>query len=113
MGWSSFLGWLLDVDDKDAPSSYAVEIADSGLLSREEGERLREAERAARRPAGRPKRRWRWPSKHRVNGAAGAGRAPGWGEHQGGAKGGRRGSGTVGRDHDRLRGRPACRPWTS
>merc|ERR1711924_576137 len=29
----------LDVDDKDAPSSYAVEIADSGLLSSEEGEK--------------------------------------------------------------------------
>ena len=39
----------LDVDDKDAPSSYAVEIADSGLLSREEGEKAlaEEAERAA------------------------------------------------------------------
>jgi hypothetical protein len=39
----------LDVDDKDAPSSYAVEIADSGLLSREEGEKAlaAEAERAA------------------------------------------------------------------
>ena len=30
----------LDADDKDAPSSYAVEIADSGPLSREEGRRL-------------------------------------------------------------------------
>jgi peptidyl-prolyl cis-trans isomerase B (cyclophilin B) len=39
----------LDVDDKDAPSSYAVEIADCGLLSREEGEKAlsEEAERAA------------------------------------------------------------------
>ena len=51
----------LDVDDKDAPSSYAVEIADSGLLSREEGEKAlaEEAERAAeasRSVLGRPKR---------------------------------------------------------
>ena len=39
----------LDVDDKDAPSQYAVEIADSGLLSREAGEKAlaEEAERAA------------------------------------------------------------------
>ena len=51
MVWNSFVRVAsLDVDDKDAPSSYAVEIADSGLLSREEGGKQQ------RRRSGRPKR---------------------------------------------------------
>ena len=74
----------LDVDDKDAPSSYAVEIADSGLLSREEGRFIRGG--GAGRPSVESGRGARGEGGgRRVTTARtlrpGRNYAPGWGEH--------------------------------